>query len=111
MAVEEQRLRIRQSPEEKLGVEEASYLMDRPPGGWSDLVTNQTLGLRFEVFEQRFDAFEQRINALEERMDARFAAFRHEVLAEIERRFRMQTWALVSAVFAGVTVLGALERI
>ena len=42
MAVEEQRLRVRQSLEEKLGVEEASYLMDRPIGGWSDLVTNHT---------------------------------------------------------------------
>ena len=30
-------------------MEEASILMDRPPGGWSDLVTNQTLDLKIDV--------------------------------------------------------------
>ena len=55
------------APEEKLGVEEASYLMDRPAGGWSDLVTNHTLDLKFEVLDARFDA------RLGERRDARSA--------------------------------------
>ena len=48
MVVDEQYMKIRRSLEEKLGVEEASYLMDRPPGGWSELVTNRTLDLKFE---------------------------------------------------------------
>ena len=40
MAVDEPRLRIRRSIEEKLGVEEAAYLIEgRPPGGWDALVT------------------------------------------------------------------------
>jgi hypothetical protein len=33
---------------ETFGVDEADLLLDRPPGGWSDLVTNQTLDRRFE---------------------------------------------------------------
>ena len=52
MAVEEQRFRIRRSIEEKLGVEEAAYLIEgRPPGGWESLVTKEYLDLRFEAFE------------------------------------------------------------
>src|SRR4051794_1821993 len=49
VAVDEQYMRIRRSLERKLGVEEASYLMDRPAGGWSELVTNETLDLKFEA--------------------------------------------------------------
>ena len=33
----------------RVRVEEASILMDRPPGGWSDLVTNQTLDLKIDA--------------------------------------------------------------
>jgi hypothetical protein len=47
MAVEEQRFRIRRSIEEKLGVEEAAYLIEgRPAGGWDALVTKDYLDLR-----------------------------------------------------------------
>ena len=49
MAVEEARVRLRRQLEDTFGVEEASILMDRPPGGWSDLVTNQTLDLKIDV--------------------------------------------------------------
>jgi hypothetical protein len=54
MAVDEQRLRIRRSIEEKLGVEEAAYLIEgRPRGGWDELVTKEYLDLRLEAFEGR----------------------------------------------------------
>jgi hypothetical protein len=104
VAIEEQRLRIRQSLEEKLGVEEASYLMDRPLGGWSDLVTNQTLDLRIQAVERRIDGLESGIGA-------HLNALRHELLAEIERRSRIQTWAVVSTILAAAGLLGVLERI
>ena len=40
----------------------ADILLDRPPGGWSDLVTNQSLDLRFAAFEERVD---RKLDALE----------------------------------------------
>jgi len=90
--VDEQYLKIRRSLEEKFGVEEASYSMDRPAGGWSELVTNHTLDLKFEALDHRFDAHESRL------------------LAKMERRFRLQTWSIITALFAAVGVLGALLR-
>ena len=86
MAIDEQRLRVRRSLEEKLGVEEASYLMDRPIGGWSDLVTNHTLDLKIE-------------------------ALRHELIAEMERRFRIQTWSMITAIFTAMGLLGAFLKL
>jgi len=84
VAIEEQRLRIRRSLEEKLGMEEASYLMDRPLGGWSEVVTNHTLDLKVD-------------------------ALRHELIAEMERGFRRQTWSMMSVSIAGFTaILAAL---
>ena len=41
--------RLRRKLEEAFGAEEASFLMDGRPGGWSDLVTNQTLDLKIEA--------------------------------------------------------------
>ena len=86
MAIDEQRLRIRRWLEEKLGMEEASYLMDRPTGGWSELVTNHTL-------------------------DLKLAALEHSLLAEIERRARVQTWSMVTALFAAMGMLGAFLKL
>jgi len=40
--------------EEKLGVEQAAYLIEgRPSGGWDVLVTKEYLDLRLEAFEDR----------------------------------------------------------
>ena len=52
MAVEEPLTRIRQVLEERLGMEVASYLMDRPPGGWSNLVTTDVLDLRLDLLRR-----------------------------------------------------------
>ncbi len=81
MAVEEVRTRLRQKLEDAYGVEEASILLDRPPGGWNDLVTNQVL-------------------------DAKLAALEHKLVATMENGFRTQTWRLVTLVIAaqGVAV-------
>ena len=97
MTVDEQYRRVRRTLEEKLGVEEASYLMDRPVGGWSELVTNHTLDLKFEALDHRFEALDHRFDALESR-----------VLAEMDRRFTEQTWKLLSAVIAAMALMSAI---
>ena len=78
-------------------MEEASYLMDRPAGGWSELVTNHTLDLKFEALEHRFQALDHRFDALESR-----------VLSEMDRRFTEQTWKLLSAVIAAMALMAAI---
>jgi hypothetical protein len=97
MTVDEQYRRVRRTLEEKLGVEEASYLMDRPVGGWSELVTNHTLDLKFEALDHRFEALDHRFEALESRL-----------LAEMDRRFTEQTWKLLSAVIAAMALMSAI---
>jgi hypothetical protein len=86
MAAEEVRVRLRQKLEASYGAEEASYLMDRPPGGWNDLVTNQML-------------------------DAKLAALEHKLVATMERGFRSQTWRLMGAIFVAMGVAVSLARI
>src|SRR5258706_246142 len=46
VTVDEDRMHLRTRLEELVGVSGAKILMDRPPGGWSDLVTNRTPDLR-----------------------------------------------------------------
>ena len=77
MAVNEMRERLRQQLEEDYGVEGAGILMDRPPGGWSDLVTKDYL-------------------------NAKFDALRHELLGAVDRRLRAQTWITTGTLIAGL---------
>lgn len=86
MTVDEARVRLRKKLEDAYGVEEATILMDRPPGGWSDLVTNQML-------------------------DAKLSALEHKLLAELDRRFRSQTWALATLLVAGLGAITAAVRL
>jgi hypothetical protein len=79
--------------ETAFGAEEASILMDRPPGGWNDLVTNQVL--------------EARLAALENKMVAELA----KVSATMERGFRAQTWRLMGATFVAFGVFAGLVRV
>jgi len=83
MSVDEQAVRVRRSLEDKLGVEEALFLTDRPAGGWSSLVTDRSLA-------------------------ERLTALRADVVAEMHREFRAQTWRLVTALLATLTVMIAL---
>ncbi len=108
MAIDEQRLRVRRSLEEKLGVEEASYLMDRPAGGWSELVTNHTLDLKFAVVDERFRAIDERFASLEHRMDTSMAALRHELQGYMDKRFADLAWKVITAVIAGMAVMAAI---
>jgi hypothetical protein len=86
MATEEVRVRLRTKLESAFGAEEASMLMDRPPGGWNDLVTNQVL-------------------------EARLDAMKHELIATMEKGFRNQTWRLLGAIFVAFGLFATLARV
>jgi hypothetical protein len=95
MAVDDVRQRVRVKLEQMLGAEEASWLMDRPPGGWNDLVTNPVLDSKLSAFEAKvgigFAGLEHRMELLE-----------HRVLAQVDRRLRAQTWITTTALLAGL---------
>lgn len=61
-------------------------LMDRPPGGWNDLVTNQVL-------------------------EARLDAMKYELIATLEKGFRNQTWRLLGAIFVAFGLFATLTRV
>ncbi len=86
MTIEDVRVRLRTKLESAFGAEEASLLMDRPPGGWNDLVTNQVL-------------------------DAKLDALRFEFVATMERGFRLQTWRLVGMNFVAFGLFATLVRL
>ncbi len=140
MTVDEDRTRLRTRLEELVGVSGADILMDRPPGGWSDLVTNHTLDLRFAAFEERFDrkvdALDAKVDALEARvdrkldalgatmelrfagvdarfvdMDHRFDRFEHQLLSQVDRRLQSQAWLMISTVIAAMAVIVAAVRL
>ena len=54
MSIDDVTIQLRSQLQEAFGVDGASYLMDRPPGGWSDLVTNESLDRRLATFEHSF---------------------------------------------------------
>lgn len=93
MAVDEVRVRLRRQLEDAFGVEEASVLMDRPPGGWSDLVTNQTLDLKIDVLRH-----ELRVEMA-------------QLSASVDRRLRSQTWMMMSTMIAAVGLSVTLSHL
>lgn len=95
-------------------MEEADLLLDRPPGGWTELVTKDWLRLELSVMESRFDvvdskfdavnvrfdAVDQRFDSLEARMgsfEARMGSFEAR-MGSFERELRAQTWKITAAV-------------
>jgi hypothetical protein len=87
MAVDEMLTALRRDLERDYGVEATSYLMDRPRGGWDELVTKETLALELR---------------------AAVAELRTDLAKELNR----QTWRLATLVVAaqGIAV-GALAAI
>jgi hypothetical protein len=67
--------------------------MDRPPGGWNDLVTHQTLRLEMD--------------ALRADLRAQMA----ELSTSVDRRLRAQTWMMMSTMIAAVGLSVTLSRI
>ena len=124
-------LRLRRKLEELVGVEEADLLMDRPPGGWSSLVTKDWLDERLtherELLDERFRGLDERFRGLDERFDERFRGLderfrgidhqfglfdakldglRHELIGTMHNELRGQTWRLITAFFGAVASLG-----
>lgn len=93
MAVEEVRARLRRQLEETYGVEGAAILMDRPPGGWSDLVTNQTLDLKIDALRHEFRASMEALSA------------------SVDRRLRAQTWITTTALITGLALAFTAGRL
>lgn len=118
MTVEEVRVRLRRQLEDAFGIEEASILMDRPPGGWNDLVTNQTLDLtidalrsdlRTEMGELRSEMGELRSELKLEIADVRVEMA--NLSAAVDRRLRAQTWMMMTTMIAAVGLSVTLSRI
>lgn len=93
MSVDDVRVRLRRQLEDAFGVEEASILMDRPPGGWNDLVTNQTLDLKLDALRSDF------------------RAEMAELSASVDRRLRAQTWMMMTTMIAGFGLTITLGRL
>ena len=113
MAADELRTRLRRRLMEEYGMDEADLLLDRPPGGWSDVVTKDWLHLELGALEARMDA---RFAALEARLgtgEARIGTI-EQVLAKMDSRLdqlarevRSQTWRLVSVFVVMGIAIGA----
>jgi hypothetical protein len=80
---------------EEYGMDEADLLLDRPPGGWNDVVTKDWLHLELGALEARtnarFATVDARLGTVEQvlaKMDSR--------LDQLAREVRSQTWRLVS---------------
>lgn len=119
MAVEEPLTRIRQVLEERLGMEAASYLMDRPPGGWSNLVTTDVLDLRLDLLRSELC---EGMAGVRDEMHVGFASLRSEMsglreelrsemsghwvgLHDLLRRHTAQT---TTVLISGLTFFGVL---
>ena len=94
MAIEEVRVRLRRKLEGMLGEDEAAMLMDRPPGGWGDLVTNQSLNA---ILEARFDALDHRLESL-----------KYELSSRMDQLARDQTWRMMTALITSMSILTAI---
>lgn len=92
MVVDEVRVRLRRKLEEAFGAEEASLLMDRPPGGWSELVT--------------VDLLDAKLMSLRDSLRAEL----RDLSASVDRRLKTQTWVTTTALISGMGVAAAIAR-
>ena len=97
MTTEDVRVRLRTKLESAFGAEEASILLDRPPGGWNDLVTNQVL--------------EARLDALRYELVPQMTELRGDLVATMERGFRAQAWRLLGATSVAFGLFAPVVRV
>ena len=133
---EDDRYRLHQHLEEVLGRDDANTLMEHlPPTGWANVATKDDVehlrvstthhldqlraqmvhefelrDVRFERIELRFQQVDARFDRMEQRMDQRFDSFRLEMKADMERAFRMQTFAIVGLMFTMLSAFVALQQ-
>ena len=111
MAVEEVRARLRRRLVELVGMEEADVLMDRPPGGWDELVTKDWLHLELAVVHTRLDAIDGRMLGRMDALELRMAGLESRMdrfelrMDSFEQALRAQTWKMIAAMTG---LLGAL---
>ena len=88
--------------------ESASYLVDdRPAGGWESLVTgDQFLVTKAEL---RAEMAEVRTEIADVRTE--IAKLAGDLRAEMERGFKGQTWRLMTALIATVTLMSVILRV
>jgi hypothetical protein len=108
MTIDEISARLRARLQEEYGVDEAAILMDRPPGGWGDLVTNQSLDRRVAELDKRFDAIDKRFDATDTRFDLKLEALDHKLTSTMAQEFKAQTWRLTTAMLSSMAVLIAV---
>jgi hypothetical protein len=121
MTLDESMFRLRQQLEEAYGVDGAAILMDRPPGGWSAVVTNDTLDLKLAAVEERtraqFAGVRSEIAELRGDLRGEIAELRGDLRgeiaglrAELHAEMREQTWRLMGAMLASMAILGSILR-
>ena len=76
MSIDDMTTQLRGQLQEAFGVDGATYLMDRPPGGWSDLVTNETLRLELRAVSAEFRA---ELGTVRHELGAEIASVRFEI--------------------------------
>lgn len=103
VAAEEVRTRLRRRLMEE-GMDEADRLLDRPSGGWDDLVTkdwlHHELDARFGPIEGRLASIEPRFTSIESRLTSIESR-----LSSLQSEIHGQTWKLIGAMTG---LLGAL---
>jgi len=119
MAVDDISVRTRRELEEAgLSVESASYLVDRPPGGWGSLVTRDYLRaeigdtraeLRAEIAGAKVElraevaAVGEKVAAVSAKVDA--------LAAELRKEMQEQTRWLTGALLVTITVITVILRV
>ncbi len=132
MTVEEARSRLRTQLEEQYGEMAASILLDRPPGGWTDLATKDDLAAlearvdrrfdqidrRFKHIDRRFDQIDRRFEHIDRRfddIDRRFGEFDAgidlRITSAVSKAVASQTRWVFGAIIAVIPILAVIERI
>ena len=115
---EDDRFRLHQHLEEVLGRDDANTLMEHlPPTGWANVATKDDVEhLRVSTTHHLDQLRAQMVHEFElrdvrfERIEQRFDSFRLEMKADMERAFRMQTFAIVGLMFTMLSAFVALQQ-
>jgi len=115
---EDDRYRLHQHLEEVLGRDDANTLMEHlPPTGWANVATKDDVEhLRVSMTHHLDQLRAQMVHEFElrdarfDQIDQRFDTFRLEMKADMERAFRMQTFAIVGLMFTMLSAFLALQQ-
>ena len=115
---EDDRFRLHQHLEEVLGRDDANTLMEHlPPTGWANIATKDDVEhLRVSTTHHLDQLRAQMVHEFElrdvrfDQIDQRFDSFRLEMKADMERAFRMQTFAIVGLMFTMLSAFVALQQ-